>query len=339
MVDNRNSPLISVIMPVYNGERFLREAINSILCQTLRDFEFIIINDGSTDKTEEIIFSYKDPRIVYVKNECNLKVIKSLNIGIDLAKGKYIARMDADDISLPERFETQMQYLNEHPEIQACSPLLVKLSSDGKKIRKSWLLYATEKYSCLFYSLLVVPIIHAGSVIKTDVMKKYKYSDIQEAMHVEAYDLWIRMLHDGVEMRAIPRYLYEYRDNENSISHRYIRLQVHNHSCYAVKHIKEMLDVDTDENTVTVYFFINKSTEYENIKKAASLLKELQIKFMIRYQNISFDDQKQIRFFIRVMLLKIYIKTLLRAKILVKMKSIVPFFILNPFLFNVQRRK
>ena len=104
-----NPPLISVIMPVYNGERFLRQAIDSILNQTIIDFELIIINDGSTDSSEDIILSYHDSRIKYVKNEYNLKLIKTLNKGLMLAKGKFISRMDADDIADKYLFESQIK--------------------------------------------------------------------------------------------------------------------------------------------------------------------------------------------------------------------------------------
>ena len=106
-----SKPLVSVLMAVYNGEKYLLEAIESILNQTYTNFEFLIINDGSTDSTEEIILSYSDQRIRYIKNEQNLKLIASLNKGLDLAKGKYIARMDADDISLPDRLEKQVNFL------------------------------------------------------------------------------------------------------------------------------------------------------------------------------------------------------------------------------------
>jgi glycosyltransferase involved in cell wall biosynthesis len=99
---------ISVLMPVYNAEKYLKESICSILNQTYGDFEFLIINDGSTDKSEEIILSFKDERIVYHKNESNIKLIATLNKGIALARGKYIARMDADDISLPDRLLHQV---------------------------------------------------------------------------------------------------------------------------------------------------------------------------------------------------------------------------------------
>ena len=94
-------PKVTVLMSVYNSEKFLRESINSILEQTFKDFEFLIINDGSTDSSREIILSYNDPRITLFDNKNNIGLTKSLNKGLDLAKGEYIARQDADDISLP----------------------------------------------------------------------------------------------------------------------------------------------------------------------------------------------------------------------------------------------
>ncbi len=109
-------PTISVIMSVYNGERYLRQAIDSILTQTYEDFEFIIINDGSTDSTVEILRSYTDPRLRIIEQE-NIGLTRSLNRGVALAKGKYIARMDADDLSMPERFARQVAFLDAHPEI------------------------------------------------------------------------------------------------------------------------------------------------------------------------------------------------------------------------------
>lgn len=113
-------PKVSVVMPAYNAEKYLREAIDSILSQTFRDFEFIIINDGSTDSTKEIILSYDDPRIVYLENEKNSGICVTLNKGLDVARGKYIARMDSDDLSMPERFAIQVEFLDKHPDIGVC---------------------------------------------------------------------------------------------------------------------------------------------------------------------------------------------------------------------------
>ena len=112
-------PKVSVLMPAYNSEAFVAEAIESILNQTYTDFEFIIINDGSTDKTAEIIDEYakNDSRIKFINNHKNQGLIAVLNQGLDLCTGEYVARMDSDDISMPQRFEKQVQYMDEHQEV------------------------------------------------------------------------------------------------------------------------------------------------------------------------------------------------------------------------------
>jgi glycosyltransferase involved in cell wall biosynthesis len=131
--DSHDSHKVSVIMSVYNGEQFLRKAIESILNQTFKDFEFIIINDGSTDKTQEIVDSYKDPRIVVIKNQQNIGLPKSLNKGLEIARGEYIARMDADDISLPDRLEKQVKLLDNHRNIGYVSNNWSRLTENGQK--------------------------------------------------------------------------------------------------------------------------------------------------------------------------------------------------------------
>ena len=110
-------PFVSVVMSVYNGELFLKEAIDSILSQTYKKFEFIIIDDGSTDGSLNIINEYSDERIKILVNPKNEGLIFSLNKGIELALGTYIVRMDADDISLPQRIEEQVSFMEKHGSI------------------------------------------------------------------------------------------------------------------------------------------------------------------------------------------------------------------------------
>ena len=114
-MQKRSVPGVSVVMPAYNAAKYIKEAIDSILAQTYRDFEFIIVNDGSTDNTKEIILSYSDPRIVYIENEQNSGICVTLNKGLDAAKGRYIVRMDSDDIALPQRLEVQVRYMDANP--------------------------------------------------------------------------------------------------------------------------------------------------------------------------------------------------------------------------------
>jgi glycosyltransferase involved in cell wall biosynthesis len=114
------SPAITVLMPVHNGERYLKEAVESILCQTFSDFEFLILDDGSTDSGMKVVKNYSDSRIRLEVNETNLGIAATLNRGIRLARGRYIARMDCDDISLPDRLRKQFDFLEAHPDVGVC---------------------------------------------------------------------------------------------------------------------------------------------------------------------------------------------------------------------------
>jgi len=114
------APRVTVLMPVYNGESFLRDAIDSVLAQTFADFELLVIDDGSTDGSVGIVRSYADPRIRLLQNPANLKLVATLNRGLKEARGELIARMDADDISLPARLGKQVAFMDGHPEVGAC---------------------------------------------------------------------------------------------------------------------------------------------------------------------------------------------------------------------------
>lgn len=127
-------PKVSVLMSVYNGEQFLRESIESILYQIFSDFEFLIINDGSTDGSKEIILSYNDPRIRLIENEMNIGLTKSLNKVLRAAKGKYIARMDSDDICKPDRLESQVTFLDNNPDFKLVGSWCEIIDNDGKLI-------------------------------------------------------------------------------------------------------------------------------------------------------------------------------------------------------------
>ena len=202
--------MISVIMPVYNGEKYLREAIDSILNQTFTDFEFIILNDGSIDRTEEIILSYNDPRIVYIKNKENLQIVKTLNKGIGLARGKYIARMDADDISLPIRFEKQIKYMEKNPQIGVCGTWLQTFGTRHEK----WKMPVSHNgiiMRMLFHSSLM----HATVFFRKSMIMPYKKIYNEAFNKAEDYELWIR-LSDKIEFANIPEILYYYRIDDTA---------------------------------------------------------------------------------------------------------------------------
>jgi len=215
-MNNTKTPVVSVVMPVYNGEKYLAEAIESILNQTYVDFEFIILNDGSTDRTEEIILSHDDPRIIYVRNKENLQIVKTLNKGIALAKGKYIARMDADDISLPERFEKQVAFLESGVAKVVFST--VELMDEQSNSRGTW----SDDKTCtdLYMISKVLPkrncLAHPTLMMDASLLKHYRYNS--HAVHAEDYNLWLRLVSDGINCAKIKQELVLYRVHTNSIT-------------------------------------------------------------------------------------------------------------------------
>lgn len=211
----RNNPKVSVIMSVYNGEKYLREAVESILNQTFRDFEFIIINDGSTDKSGEILEEYakKDSR-VRLSHQENMGLTKSLNRAIRLAKGEYIARMDADDISLPQRLEKQVRFLNKNPEIVLVGTGYYEIDASGKIIGRK-----TPPSSLSELKKILVkynPFFHASVVIRRKVLEKVGLYD-EKMIYAQDYDLWLR-IGGKFKVANLPYILMKKRYTEKMLS-------------------------------------------------------------------------------------------------------------------------
>ena len=132
---DEHSPLVSIVLPVYNGERYLAASLDSVLAQTYQNWELVIINDGSTDGTENLILNYPDKRIKYLPNDSNKGIIFSLNRGLQESKGVYIARLDADDIALPNRFEKQVEFLSENTDYALCGSYFQTIDSNGRLLK------------------------------------------------------------------------------------------------------------------------------------------------------------------------------------------------------------
>lgn len=186
-------PKVTVLMPVYNAGKFLREAIDSILNQTFKDFEFLIINDGSTDKTAQILQSYHDPRIKIVDNKVNIGLTRSLNKGLKIAKGKYIARMDADDISLPDRLEKQLPILEEDENIGLISSRITLIDENNNEMGDWHTDRKNNSPEEIFYTLFFENCLAHSSVfyIKDIVLKIGGYNESFEK--AQDYQLWARL--------------------------------------------------------------------------------------------------------------------------------------------------
>jgi glycosyltransferase involved in cell wall biosynthesis len=220
---------VTVLMPVYNAEHFLNKAIDSILNQTFTDFEFIIINDGSTDRSEEIIKSYSNPRIRYYKNASNLKLIATLNKGFDLANGKYIARMDADDISLPTRLKLQYELMENDDTVGLCGTWFDTFNRD-KIVNTSR--YGPDHATICFKHLYQIHLSHGTCMFRTSVLKQHSLYFNPDFSHAEDYELWSR-ISMVTKLANVQQVLYKVRQHENEVSHRYSDIQKAN--SYRVK--------------------------------------------------------------------------------------------------------
>lgn len=203
---NINTPLISVIMSAFNAEKYLKEAIDSILNQSFADFELIIVNDGSEDTTETIILSYNDMRIKYLKNTENKGLVYSLNRAIDHGKGYYYARMDADDICEIERFSRQINYLNNHPEVGVLGTYAQIIDEKGGFLGK----FETpiEDYQIRQKLFLDSPFIHPTVMFRRDILTDQRY-DVK-FYRLEDYELWVRLA-KKTQFHNLPESLLRYR--------------------------------------------------------------------------------------------------------------------------------
>lgn len=205
-------PKVTVLMSVYNGEKYLREAIDSILHQTYTNFEFLIIDDASTDTTPEILHQYSDPRIRLVKNENNLGLTKSLNKGLALANGEYIARMDADDICMPERFEKQLNYFDRNPETDVLGTGFKIFNANDECTGEK---FFPEKVTTSDFSQ-ENQLIHGSVMVKKSVIIDVGgYNEYFQ--YVQDYELWLRVS-KKYQIRNIPAILYKLRYHGDNIA-------------------------------------------------------------------------------------------------------------------------
>lgn len=201
-------------MPVYNGEKYLHEALDSILGQTYTDFELIIINDGSSDKTEKIILEYtkRDARIKYIQNEVNLGLVPTLNKGLGIARGDYIARMDADDICHPERLQKQIDFMKKNPNIMICG---TSYKSIGAKNNTHIL---PEKHEEIKVGQLFGPCIcHPSVFIRSSFLKKADLRYYPDTFPAEDYKLWVLAAKVG-QLHNLQEVLLYYREHAAQIS-------------------------------------------------------------------------------------------------------------------------
>ncbi len=202
----RSHPKVSIIMSVYNGELYLRQAIESVLSQTFADFEFIIVDDGSTDGSNTILMSYKDDRIRLFHN-ANQGQLKSLNEAIGHSVGEYIAILDADDISHPERFEKQVDILDLDQSLAMCGSFADFIDKDGKHIGQYQVPISSKEIRReVFFHC---PFIHSSMMIRREILDQVGYYN-ESFSPAHDYELWTRIIYKFATYN-IPEYLISYR--------------------------------------------------------------------------------------------------------------------------------
>lgn len=207
-------PTVSVIMPVYNAERFLHSAIQSILGQSFADFELLVLDDGSTDSSAAIIASFDDPRIMVHRAPANRGLVYQLNLGIEKARGKYLARMDADDIAREHRLRRQVTFMDSHPDVGACGTYF--RSFDARRRYRVSLLPTSHDAICA-YLLFGNPIAHPTLMLRRSVLERtgIRYATGKDSC--EDYHLYVD-LHAHTKLANVPYVGLNYRLHATNMS-------------------------------------------------------------------------------------------------------------------------
>jgi glycosyltransferase involved in cell wall biosynthesis len=259
---------VSVLMPVYNADKHLEEAIDSILNQSFTDFEFLIINDGSTDRSEEIILSYADSRIRYIKNESNLKLIKTLNKGIQLCTGKYIFRMDADDISHFQRIQKQVAFMESNHEIGICGSWFEAFGEVENTIVK----YKETHDEIMSKMLYQCHFCHPSIIIRRELFEGLELYFDENYSHAEDYEFYLRAAKKW-KFHNLQEVLLKYRIHGESVSNKNKSIQIKN-SLKIKKRFFAELHTQVTNDQIEVFEYLNYQ-DYSNIKIESDKLQNM----------------------------------------------------------------
>ena len=295
LIFDETMPLVSVLLPVYNGEEFIEQTISSILNQSYSNFELIIINDCSIDQTENIIQSFDDDRIRYYKHAKNLRLIATLNEGLDLSRGKYIARIDADDIAHFDRLKKQVEFLEQNQDyvLVGTSVGLIKNNLITDEVIK----YYAENNDLRFAMCFYCPFIHPSIMMRNSVIQSNNLKFNNEFLHAEDYDFWTRLSKYGM-ITNLDCVLTYYRIHENQISARFKNYQIEMMEKIQERYRSLLFKKYTTSEIQVLFYDSNKGDRYY-FKILLIFLSDLEIKssFFYRYlikklRNYVFESEK-----------------------------------------------
>jgi hypothetical protein len=207
------APAVTVLMPVYNAARFLADAVDSVLCQSFRDFELLVVNDGSTDRTTEILASYRDPRVRVIDNGRNLGLIPSLNRGLEIAQGEYIARMDQDDVCQRHRLAVQVDFMRSHPDVGLAGAWYRTIGQHKARVVH----LPTTHEEITAWLPFHCPIAHPTAFFRRKLFADNLLTYDPNYPHAEDYDLWSRAARI-MRLANIPQALLRYRVHSNQVT-------------------------------------------------------------------------------------------------------------------------
>jgi glycosyltransferase involved in cell wall biosynthesis len=266
--------LISVLIPVYNAESFIDETINSVLSQTFSDFELLMLDDASTDKSAEIILSYNDPRINYIR--CDHNFTGTLNKGLFLSQGKYIAQIDHDDMMLPYRLQTQYDFMEANPDIVACGGYMISFGKNSYEMKVP-LIYSEIIKG--FITIDTTPIYNSTGFIRREILKKYHIEYKQGYSFAADLKFWSDIVKIG-KVVNIPKPLILYRTSNTQTS-----ITTLSESRKAVETIYQEI----------IQYILSKLPEQDSL---AVSLKEQFMPVLEQMVDLSFFSSKQYRMFI-----------------------------------------
>lgn len=283
-------PAVSIVMAVYNGERFLRPTIDSILSQTYEDFEFLIVNDGSTDKTESIVKEYCDDRVILINNDRNIGQTASLNNGFHNARGKYIARTDAGDISLPERLLKQYQYLESHPDVDILGTAAFQYDMTGN-FRGS--VFMPNGPSAILQRIFFAcPVVHVSVMMRRD--RILQLGGYDESYRILAdYGLWTRALQHGYRFWNLKDVLTGYLVDPDSFGASHGKGRSIQEASQIICDLAfalsgDQLSFDQAEAIYRFFVFGPQDLDREQAQETASLFKALLSKLQIPRRDIDY---------------------------------------------------
>jgi glycosyltransferase involved in cell wall biosynthesis len=258
-MDKDMNPVISVLMPVFNAEKYIRQAIESILSQSFKDFELLIFNDCSTDESLSIILSFEDPRIKVFNSPRNLGYLVHLNNGIKQSRSKYIARMDADDICHPYRFEKQIAFMESHKEFGLLGTW-AKICDRDELLKPS-----TDDLSIRLDQLKMNQFIHSSVLIRKTILEKYNLNYDKELYTAEDYDLWVR-ISEFCKIGNLSEVLIQYRVHNSQISAVHSDRQINNANKIRIGMLEKLLEKKlNDEEKKSYLDLINNIANVEDM--------------------------------------------------------------------------